>query len=134
MSARDDRLRRDRRRRHRRLASPPGAVARTPARFDAQVAEVRSAVDRGDRTAALQSLEDVALAALAAHDRGDITDDELAELAALVEVEPGPGRSGHPRPAVPETTTTTTTTAPTTTTPARTTSPRSRTRAKHDED
>lgn len=54
-------------------------------RFDASVAEVRTAVDDGDRTAAMQALEDLALEALAARENGDIDDEELSEVARLIE-------------------------------------------------
>lgn len=85
-------------------------------RYDAQVAEVRQAVEAGDREAALAGLEQLGTDGFYAHAAGDISDEEVAELARLIE---------HARTQVdqelPEPTTTTestTTTAPPTTPPA----------------
>jgi hypothetical protein len=82
-------------------------------RYDAQVDQVRQAVAAGDREAALAGLEQLGTDGFYAHAAGDIGDEEVAELARLIE---------HARAQVdqelPEPTTTTTTTAPPTTPPA----------------
>lgn len=84
-------------------------------RYDAQVAEVRQAVEAGDREAALTSLDELGTEAFQAHAAGEVTDDELAALAGLLE---------HARTQLdeqlpePTTTASTTTTAPPTTPPA----------------
>ena len=81
-------------------------------RFDDAVAQVRAAVDAGDREAATNGLDVVAFQALAAHDEGAIDGEELAEVAELIEssrllvadIVPAPTTTARP------TTTTTTTT------------------------
>ncbi|MFP5578557.1 MAG: hypothetical protein ACLGIZ_10015 [Acidimicrobiia bacterium] len=83
-------------------------------RYDAQVDRVRSAVESGDREAALASLDELGTDAFQAHAAGEITDDELAELAALLEQ----ARMQVDEEIPEATTTTTTTTAPPTTAPA----------------
>lgn len=82
-------------------------------RFDDAVAQVRAAVDAGDREAATNGLDVVAFQALAAHDEGAIDGEELAEVAELIEssrllvadIVPAPTTTARP------TTTTTTTEA-----------------------
>lgn len=54
-------------------------------RYDAHVAQVRQAVEAGDRDAALASLEELGTSAFHAHAAGDVSDEELAELAVLLE-------------------------------------------------
>lgn len=77
--------------------------------FDATVAEVRAAVDRGDRDAAVAELDSLAVEALAAHEAGQLSDGELDEVARLIE-------SSHRQldALLPTTTSTTTTTTTTT--------------------
>ena len=53
--------------------------------FDASVAEVRAAVADGDADRATDALDGLALHALAAHEDGTIDDDELSEVAELIE-------------------------------------------------
>jgi hypothetical protein len=54
-------------------------------RFDEAVAEVRAAVADGDGERATNALDGLALHALAAHEDGTIDDDELSEVAELIE-------------------------------------------------
>jgi hypothetical protein len=81
-----------------------------PGRYDAQLAEVRQAVEAGDRDAAFASLEDVGEAAFYAHAAGDVSDEELAELAGLLHLARAQIDEALPAPS-------TTTPAPTTTIP-----------------
>lgn len=110
---------------NRRIATTAGAAALAATlglacgggddgRFDAEVAEIRSAVDDGDRTAALQALDDLVLKALAARDEGALSDEDLAEVAALVDSSRALVTQTTPKPGPPPTTasTTTTTTPP----------------------
>lgn len=90
------------------------ACSDEPGRYDAQVDRVRSAVRSGDRQAALASLDELGTDAFQAHAAGEITDDELAALAALLEQ----ARMQVDEEIPEATTTTTTTTAPPTTAPA----------------
>lgn len=53
--------------------------------FDDDVAQVRAAVASGDQAGADRALEDLAIAALVAHEAGTLTDAELAEIADLIE-------------------------------------------------
>lgn len=78
-------------------------------RYDAQVDQVRRAVEAGDRDAALASLEELGSSAFYAHAAGDVSDEELAELDVLLDQ--ARARLDEELP-----TTTTTTAAPTTTT------------------
>lgn len=83
-------------------------------RFDDQVAEVRTAIDAGDHAGAEAALENLAVAALGAHQAGELSDDEVAEIASLIES----SRALLGEVVPPATTTTaSTTTAPPTTTP-----------------
>lgn len=54
-------------------------------RFDQHVADVRAAVDDGDHEQATRVLEDLALAAFAAHEDGAIDDAELEEITGLID-------------------------------------------------
>lgn len=78
--------------------------------FDEKVDEVRSAVEAGDRRAALAAIDDLTVLALGAHEEGEVDDAELQELAALID-----RARGQLDDELPEPTTTTTTTSPTTT-------------------
>lgn len=83
-------------------------------RYDAHVGEVREAVEAGDRQGALASLEEISTSALDAHRGGEVSDEELYELASLIEL-----ARAQVDEALPEAATTpeaTTSTAPTTTT------------------
>ncbi|MGK2930809.1 MAG: hypothetical protein ACSLFO_14685 [Acidimicrobiales bacterium] len=53
--------------------------------FDDSVAQVRAAVASGDQAGADRALEELAIAALVAHQEGTLTDAELAEVADLIE-------------------------------------------------
>jgi hypothetical protein len=79
-------------------------------RYDARVDEVRQAVEAGDREAALATLDQLGAEAFAAHAEGEVSAEELAALAGLLEQ----ARS-QLDDELPEVTTTTTTTAPPTT-------------------
>jgi hypothetical protein len=81
-------------------------------RYDAQVDQVRQAVEAGDREAALAGLEELGTDGFYAHAEGEITDEEVAELARLIEHARAQVDQELPEP------TTTTTTAPPTTPPA----------------
>jgi len=86
-------------------------------RYDARVDDVRGAVEAGDREGALAALEQLGTEGFYAHAEGEITDDEIAELAGLIER----ARAQVDQELPPSTTTTeatTTTTAPPTTPPA----------------
>ena len=85
-------------------------------RYDAGVAEVRQAVEAGDREAALASLEQLGADAFVAHSQGEVSEEELVELAGLLEQ----ARVQVDDELPPSTTEapTTTTTAPVTTAPA----------------
>jgi hypothetical protein len=80
-------------------------------RYDAQVAEVRRAVEAGDRDVALVALDDLATTAFSAHAEGQISDAELAELDVLLT-----RARAQVDEELPESTTTTSTAAPTPTT------------------
>ena len=54
-------------------------------RWDAGVEATREAVEAGDRDAALASLEEISADARQGHAEGDVSDEELFELTALVE-------------------------------------------------
>ena len=54
-------------------------------RFDASVAEVRAAVDAGDRAGALDALDRLARDGLVAYEHGDIDDGKLQEMASLID-------------------------------------------------
>lgn len=54
-------------------------------RWDAEVAATRDALEAGDRDAALASLEEIDADARRAHAEGEVSDEELYELTALVE-------------------------------------------------
>lgn len=54
-------------------------------RFDDHVAQVRAAIDAGDHAAAEKALDDLAIAALVAHEEGAIDDAEVEEVASLIE-------------------------------------------------
>lgn len=82
-------------------------------RYDAQVDRVREAVESGDREAALASLDELGIDGFQAHAAGEVTDDELAELAALLEQ-----ARVQVDEEIPETTTTTEATTTTTAPPA----------------
>ena len=86
-------------------------------RYDAQVAQVREAVEAGDRDAALAGLEQLGTTAFYAHAEGEITDEEVAEVAGLIEHARLQVDGELPAPTTP-TEATTTTTAPPTTPPA----------------
>ena len=91
-------------------------------RYDAQVAAIRQAVEAGDRDAAIASLEEVGDAAFHAHAAGDVSDQELAELAVLldrarVQVEEELATPTTTAPTTAPPTTTPTTAPPTTTAP-----------------
>ena len=86
----------------------------TESRYAAQVDDVRAAVEAGDREAALASLDELGTSAFAAHAEGEVGDEELAELAVLLEQARAQIAEGLPEP----TTTTTSATAPPTTAPA----------------
>lgn len=77
-------------------------------RFDAQVAEVRSAVVDGDQAAALIALDDLALTALAAHNDGELSDAEITEVTELVQSTRVLVAQLTPAPEPPPTTTSTT--------------------------
>ena len=82
-------------------------------RFGEHADAVRSAVEAGDRTAALGALDQIALEGLEAHDAGELDGAEVAELAALVEQGRALVDQQLPEPtSTTEATTTTTTTAP----------------------
>lgn len=87
-------------------------------RYDAGVRATRDAVQAGDRDAALASLDELSADALRAHAAGDVSEDELEELTALVEQ-----ARAQVDDELPEATTTTTTTPPTTTAPTTTPAP-----------
>lgn len=53
--------------------------------FDAEIAEVRAAVESGDHEAADDALDALAMRSLAARDDGTISEAELAELSELIE-------------------------------------------------
>lgn len=53
--------------------------------FDAEVAEVRSAVESADHEAANEALDALAMRALAARDEGTVSEAELGELSQLIE-------------------------------------------------
>lgn len=78
--------------------------------FDAEVADVRSAIEAGDHQAANDALDTLAMHALAAHDEGNVSEAELAELSQLIES----SRALLDQVVPPPTTTTTTTTSTTT--------------------
>lgn len=80
-------------------------------RFDESVGEIRSAVIAGDRTAATEAIDALAIEGLAAHEDGDIDDAELDELARLIASTRAQVDALVPAPTT-TTTTTTTTTAP----------------------
>lgn len=86
-------------------------------RYDARVDEVRSAVEAGDREGALAALEQLGTEGFYAHAEGEITDDEVAELAGLIERARAQVDQELP-PSTTSTEATTTTTAPPTTRPA----------------
>ncbi len=82
-------------------------------RFDASVAEVRAAVDAGDRAGALDALDRLASDGLVAYQQGAIDDGDLQEMASLIES--SRALVDQALPAATSTTaapTTTTTTAP----------------------
>ncbi len=54
-------------------------------RFDASVAEVRAAVDAGDRAGALDALDRLASDGMAAYQQGAIDDGDLEEMASLID-------------------------------------------------
>ncbi len=54
-------------------------------RIDAAVDDARQAIDDGDRAAAERALDAIALEALAARNAGTLDDDEVAQIADLVE-------------------------------------------------
>lgn len=54
-------------------------------RFDAAVDEVRAAVQAGDRDAAFAHLDAVGILAMEAHAEGELGEDEVAELGALLD-------------------------------------------------
>ncbi|HSP03828.1 MAG TPA: hypothetical protein VLR27_10025 [Acidimicrobiales bacterium] len=85
-------------------------------RYDAQVDQVRQAVEAGDRAAALAGLEELGTDGFYAHAEGEITDEEVAELARLIEHARAQVDQELPEPTT--TTESTTTTAPPTTPPA----------------
>lgn len=78
-------------------------------RYDAQVDQVRQAVQAGDREAALTSLEELNGAAFAAHAEGEVSDEELFELSALIDQARAQVDAELPEPTTTTTTTTTTT-------------------------
>lgn len=78
-------------------------------RYDAQVDQVRQAVQAGDREAALTSLEELNGAAFAAHADGEVSDEDLFELSALVDQARAQVDAELPEPTTTTTTTTTTT-------------------------
>lgn len=84
-------------------------------RYDAQVDQVRDAVRAGDRDAALASLEQLGTEGLQAQSAGEVTDEELAQLADLLEQ--ARAQLDEELPAPTTTTETTTTTAPPATPP-----------------
>lgn len=57
----------------------------TDGRYDARVDEVRRAVEAGDRETALATLDQLGAEAFAAHSEGEVSDEELAALAGLLE-------------------------------------------------
>ena len=81
-----------------------GGAGDSDGTFDDAVAEVRAAVEDGDAERATSALDGLALQALAAHDEGTIDDDELSEVAELIE-----SSKRLVGEVVPTTTTTTTT-------------------------
>ncbi|MCO8126123.1 hypothetical protein NHL50_02760 [Acidimicrobiia bacterium EGI L10123] len=90
-------------------------------RYDARVDEVRGAIEAGDREGALAALEQLGTEGFYAHAEGEITDDEVAELAGLIEHARAQVDQELPPPTTTTeatTTTTTTTTAPPATPPA----------------
>lgn len=86
-------------------------------RYDAKVDQVRQAVEAGDREAALAGLEQLGTDGFYAHAEGEITDEEVAELARLIEHARAQVDQELPEPTT-TTESTTTTTAPPTTSPA----------------
>ena len=86
-------------------------------RYDAGVQATRDAVQAGDRDAALASLDELGADALRAHADGDVSEEELAELTALVDQARAQVADELPEPTTTTTPSTTpsTTTAPTTT-------------------
>ena len=86
-------------------------------RYDAQVDQVRQAVEAGDREAALAGLEQLGTDGFYAHAEGEITDEEVAELARLIEHARAQVDQELPEPTT-TTESTTATTAPPTTPPA----------------
>ncbi len=95
----------------------------TDGRFDARVDQARTAIDAGDRAGALEALDGLALEGLAAHDDGAITDDELAELASLIDSVRSLVDEVVPEPVADSTTTTTTSSTATSSPPPPTTEP-----------
>lgn len=86
-------------------------------RYDARVDEIRQAVESGDREAALATLDQLGAEAFAAHSEGEVSDEELTELAGLLEQARAQVDDELPEAAT-TTEATTTTTAPPTTLPA----------------
>lgn len=84
-------------------------------RYDAGVQATRDAIQAGDRDAALASLDELSADALRAFAEGDVSEEELAEVTALVEQARTQVDDELPEPT---TTTTPPTTAAPTTTPA----------------
>jgi len=80
-------------------------------RFDDAVADVRAAVESGDREQALERLDGIALLATAAGQEGELEPSEVEEVASLV----AQGRALVDQQLPPETTTTTEAPAPPTT-------------------
>lgn len=108
---------------HRRLWARGGAVVLTASivmgcggsdegAFDAEVADVRSAVESGDHQAATEALDALAMRALAARDQGTISEAELGELSQLIESSRALLDQIVPPPTTTSTTTTSTTTEP----------------------
>lgn len=83
-------------------------------RYDAQVAQIRQAVEAGDRDGAHAAIEQLGQTAFHAHAAGDVSDDELAELAVLLDQARVQVDEALPAPAPP---TTVPTTAPPTAPP-----------------
>ena len=110
------------------LASTAAACGNGGAsRFDASVAEVRAAVDAGDRAGALDALDRLAREGLVAYQQGAIDKGELQDMASLID-----SSRTLVDQAIP---TATNTTAPTTTTTIATTTtkPPKKEPAKKDE-